>query len=260
MPRVTGTDRRQVVGGRLDEGAYAPRVAAADALEQLYAVDLDEFVAERKRLERELRGAGKSAEADEIAARRKPPLPVFLANRLARARPRDVEALIDAAGRLAKAQREGDAGGVRTAGAALNGAVRELVDAAGVLSRGLSSDVSQRLATTLRAAASSEQRADALRRGVLADEVEPSGFEAFAGVTLEPRKTTRKAPKPAAAAKRESKAEAARTQRLAELETDLEAARKTLAGAEAALGAAEREAARARKRVADLNARLGKAR
>ena len=240
--------------------AYAPGVAAADALEQLYAVDLDEFVAERKRLERELRGDGKSAEADEIAARRKPPLPVFLANRLARARPRDIEELIGASGRLAKAQRKGDADGVRTAGAAANGAVRELVDAAAVLSRGLSSDVAQRLATTLRAAASSPQSADELRRGVLADEVEPSGFEAFAGVTLASRKTSRGAPGQAPARKRESKAEAARKQRLAELEAELEQAHETLAGAEAALGAAEREATRARKRVADLTARLGKAR
>jgi hypothetical protein len=242
--------------------AYAPEVAADDALEQLYAVDLDEFVAERKRLERELRGDGKPAEADEIAARRKPPLPVFLANRLARARPRDVEELIDASGRLAKAQRKGDADGVRTAGAAANGAVRELVEAAAVLSRGLSSDVAQRLATTLRAAASSPQGAAELRRGVLADEVEPSGFAAFAGVTLESRKTSRAAPAPrqAPAGKRETKAAAARKRRLAELEAELEQAHETLAAAEAALGAAEREATRARKRVADLTARLDKAR
>jgi hypothetical protein len=226
-----------------------------EALGQLYAADLEVFVAERKRLERELRTASREADAEAIAGRRKPALPVFLANRLARARPRDVEALIAAAERLARAQQTGDAAGVREAGAAVGAGVRDLVEAAEILSRGLSGDVAQRLAGTLRAAATTPAAAEELRRGVLEQEVAPAGFEAFAGVTLPPV-TSRKRARPERPEKRESRAAVARRERTARLESELDVARAALAEKEAAAARAEREAGRARRRVADLEAKL----
>ena len=79
-----------------------------EILEQLYAVEPDEFVAERKRLEKSLRDEGRAEEAAEIAKLRKPSQPVFLANRLARWQPDLVGQLIDAGEQLAAAHKAGD--------------------------------------------------------------------------------------------------------------------------------------------------------
>ena len=83
---------------------------ANGALEQLYAVEPEQFVAERGRLERSLRGEGRTEEAEELAKLRKPPLPVYAANRLARDRPDDIAKLISTGERLAAAQGRGTLG------------------------------------------------------------------------------------------------------------------------------------------------------
>ena len=87
----------------------------SDTLGQLYSVEPDEFVAERKRLERSLRDEGRAEEAAELAKLRKPPQPVFLANRLARQQPDLVGQLIDDGEQLAAAHEAGDPEQLRTA-------------------------------------------------------------------------------------------------------------------------------------------------
>jgi hypothetical protein len=229
-----------------------------DALERLYAVEPEEFVAERKRLERELRGQGRDEEAAAIAGRRKPPLPVHAANRLARRRTEDVGALIAAAQQIASAHESGDAERLRGAQAELAQRVRTLVgEAEQAVGRPLSADAEQRLATLLRAAAVDPETAPLLQRGVLAEEIEPSGFDALAGLSLS-------APTPASKRARETETKgtrqvAKRRERLDRLERELADAREALRSAEAELAKAQRAAERARRRVDDAEKRLERA-
>jgi hypothetical protein len=222
-----------------------------DALAELYAAPPEEFVARRTALARSLREEGRDDEAGEVAAARKPTLPAYLANRLAHDRPRELAALLDAAEKLAKAHGSGDVEKLRAAQRDLGEHVRELVALApAVADRAVSESVGQRLAETLRAAATDPETAGLLRRGVLQEEVETSGFEALAGVKLAPAKPgARRAP--SRTTRRDP--ERSRTERL---ETELAEAKRELRSAESSLAAAERAAARARKRVSDLEARL----
>ena len=230
--------------------------ARDDLLEQLYAADLEDFTAERNALARTLRDAGRDEDAREIAERRKPPLPAFLANRLARERSREMRALIDAAATLSKAHRSGGVEKLREAQAALSDALRTLTAAAPeVTGKSVSSSVEQRLVSTLRAAAADPEAAELLRRGVLPDEVDPSGFDALAGIRVAPR-PKRAEPKAKRRSAREERADAARRDRAERLERELSEANDELRAAERELAAAERTVERARRRAADLQKRL----
>jgi hypothetical protein len=218
----------------------------SDVLEQLYSVEPEEFVAERKRLERSLRDEGRAEEAAEVAKLRKPSQPVFLANRLARDQPDLVAELIEDGQRLAAAHEEGDPERLRTAQRDLTDRVNALVRSA----PGLSDAIVQRLAVLLRAAATKPVTAALLRRGVLSEEVEPAAFDALAGMTLA-------APKPRP--KQERKPEPTRARkpgRVEELEGKLAEARKALRQAERELRRAERDHERAARRIAELTKQL----
>lgn len=213
---------------------------APDVLEQLYSVEPEQFVAERKRLERSLRGEGRAEEAAKLAKLRRPPQPVFLANRLAREQPDLVAQLVEEGERLAAAHQAGESEQLRTAQRDLAGRVDVLVRA---VSGDLSDAIEQRLAVLLRAAASNPANAALLRRGVLAEEVEPTAFDALAGMTLA-------APK--ARSKRKTKPEPARKRkpgRFEELERKLREAERELRKAEA-------DHERAARRVAQLETQL----
>jgi hypothetical protein len=243
-------------------------MTGGDVLEELYAAEPDSFVEVRKRLVRELRAEGRADDAAELAALRKPAVPVFLANRLARERPLQVKKLVNDATRLAGAQRRGDPTAVRKAQAELKDSVGSLLgEAAALNGKPLSDDVQRRLTSTLRAAAVDPALSGLLRRGVLADELEPSGFQALAGVQIEPAKKPAKgAPggrTKTADARPESEADRRRRQREAErraridrLEVELAEAGGTLRDAERALAIATREAERVRERVAALQSRI----
>ena len=221
-----------------------------DVLERLYAVEPEEFVAERKRVERSLRDEGRTQEAEEVATLRKPPLPVYAANRLARDRSDDVAQLISAGERLAAAHGAGDPAELRTAQAELTDRVTTLVRHAGELSDA----IEQRLATLLRTTASNPATAALLRRGVLSEEVEPAAFDALAGMTLAAPKRR---------PKQERKPEPARERKrghVEKLEGQLAEAAAALREAERELRKAERDHERAARRVAQLTERLEEAR
>jgi hypothetical protein len=229
-----------------------------DPLADLYAVERDEFVAARNRLARSLRTEGEEQQAREVAALRKPPLPVYLANRLARERARELGALLDTAERLSRAHRSGEAETLREAHRELGERVRELVAAAPEIAGGpVTESVGQRLAETLRAAASDPAAAALLRRGVLPDEVEAAGFDALAGMSL--RRPTEGKPQASRSRTRPSRADSARRARAEKLAKELTDAKRELRSAERALTAADRDANRARKRVSDLEARVQRA-
>jgi len=75
-----------------------------DASDQLYGSGLDEFVAERARLAKELRDAGKRDDAETLARSRKPTVAAWVLNQLARRNRHDIDLLLDAGHRLREAQ------------------------------------------------------------------------------------------------------------------------------------------------------------
>ena len=77
-------------------------------VDQLYAVDLGEFTAARNDLVRRLRKEGEADRAAEIAALRKPSVPVWVVNQLARRDRRDIDLLLDASHRIRVAAAESD--------------------------------------------------------------------------------------------------------------------------------------------------------
>jgi hypothetical protein len=228
----------------------------SDVLERLYAVEPEEFVAERKRLERSLRDDGRVEEAAELAKLRKPPLPVFAANRLARVEPDGVAQLISAGERLTAAHGAGDPEALRKEQAELADRVRALVrQAEKAAGRPLSEPMEQRLAVLLRAAASDPGTAALLRRGVLAEEVEPAAFDALAGISLAPS-----GPRPEPERKADRAREQEQRKRVKELEAELAQAGAALGQAERNLRKAETEVERAERRVTRLTERLDDAR
>ena len=235
--------------------------ALDDLLEQLYGSELESFTAERDAIVRDLRSQGRNDEANEIAALRKPPLPAHIANRLARERPRELRSLLDAAEKLSKAHSKGSLQTLRDAQTELHEALRTLVAAApDVAGKPVSASVEQRLVSTLRAAAADPDAAAELRRGVLADELDPAGFDALAGLPAAPRrKRAEKKPKERAAS-RPTRADEVRRKRVERLEHELSQASDELRTAERELAALERSVERAQRRVADLEKRLESAR
>src|SRR5438876_11848144 len=76
------------------------------AIDELYAADLEQFVAERTRLAKALRDAGDREGAEAFAKLRKPTVAAWVLNQLARRNRREVDLLLDAGHRLREAQAE----------------------------------------------------------------------------------------------------------------------------------------------------------
>ena len=159
--------------------AFLADVADANgALEQLYAVEPEQFVAERRRLERSLRDEGRTEEAEEAGrscqSRRSPST-----------RRIDLHATVltilpsssrQASG-LQRRTGQGTLQELREAQADLTDLVTTLVRHAGELSDA----IEQRLATLLAGGCRAiPTTAPLLRRGVLSEEVEPTAFDALA--------------------------------------------------------------------------------
>ncbi len=166
-----------------------------DALDHLYGVDPGEFVAERKRLARELKEAGDTASADTIAKTRKPTVAAWALNQLARKQRRDVDLLLDAGHRLRQAQ-EGVVGGddraaFEQAQSTERDALRRLTQQASELLGGASSQALAQISSTLRTAAVSEEGRELLARGRFTEPLESEGFDVF-GVLPAPRARVKK--------------------------------------------------------------------
>jgi hypothetical protein len=126
-----------------------------------------------------------------VQAVRKPSVPAWAVNQLARRHPRDLAALAEAGERLARAQQdvlrggdrsEFDRAGVdqREAVAHVTDLARELLDEAG---NAASDATLERVASTLRAASTDPPARAAMLAGVLETEVAAGGFE-VAGLSL----------------------------------------------------------------------------
>jgi hypothetical protein len=154
----------------------APVTDLDTAVDQLHAVPLEDFVAERKRLAKELRAAGDRESAAALAKLPKPSAPAWALNHLAREQPDVVggwleaaEALRDASANADKAS--GDA--LRAAIAAHRDATRKLLatvrDATRPNGRELSEPMLERVRELLQAATADAERGELLRAGRIAE-------------------------------------------------------------------------------------------
>jgi hypothetical protein len=211
----------------------------ADETDRLYALPLDEFTAARNEL-------AKTAGDASIKQLKKPTVPAWAVNQLARRREVDLRRLLRAGEKLEEAQKEALRGGSQSAFERARSderdAVRRLRTAAAeVLHEGghPASDQSlERIAQTLYAGAATEEGRATLRAGRLTDDLEPQGFDAFAALAGQIAPPSRRAKKPERAAERQ-RAEKARE--------EAAAARKEADDAKARLDEAERQIAKLRR-------------
>jgi hypothetical protein len=180
---------------------------AEDPVGHLYGLPLDEFTRARDELARHVRQEGDAARAAEIKQLRKPSVPAWVVNRLARQRELDMQRLLRAGEQLAGAQVEamrGERGDAflqarrdeQHALEALAAGAREILAEAGRGDAAL-----DRVLATLRAGSLTEDGRALLKSGRLTEELEPPGFEALAGLDI-PTPPPRPAPKPAEALRR----------------------------------------------------------
>jgi hypothetical protein len=142
------------------------------AVDRLHAVPLEDFVAERKRLAKELRAAGDREAASELAKLPKPSAPAWALNLVAREEPDVVEGWLEAAEALRDASTHADRGSgdaLRAAMAAHRDATRRVLatvrDEARPNGRELSEPMLDRVRELLQAATADPARAELLRAG-----------------------------------------------------------------------------------------------
>jgi hypothetical protein len=236
-------------------------VAATDLdseLDELYQLPLGEFTAARDDLAKRLKAEGRSADADEVKALRKPPVPVWLVNQIASERELDVQRLRKAGEAVAKGQIDAASG--RSSDAFLEArqeeqrALARLSDAAKEIAgrERVSAAAIDRAMETLRAAALSEEGRELLRRGRLTEELEPPGFEALAGVVGSP-------PRRAAPPKPKKDGRGERRQALKDARERVQELRAEQRELEAAARDTRRAAERAEKQAAELRKRAEEA-
>jgi hypothetical protein len=203
------------------------------ALNRLYGVAPEGFVAERTRLAQELKAGGKRPEADEVAKLRKPTAAAWALNLVAREEPDAVQEWLGTAAGLRDAStRAAEVGGdaVRAAMVAHRAATARLTetvrDRAQPGGRPLSPSMLDRVQALLQSATADADRGERLRAGRVAEEATPA------------------TPLPAPPAKRE-RAVAKPRRRRPEPDTDARAER--VADLERRVAAAEEEVRRRRE-------------
>ena len=225
-----------------------------DALNELYDAAPEEFVAERKRLAKQLKADGHEADAGHVANLRKPTVAAWALNRLARDHRRDIDLLLDSGHRLRAAQARVLRGEARemfeqaqrtereTIGRLVRGADQLLGERGGA-----SSTVLEQVAASLHAAAVSEQGREILAAGQFTEPLTLEGFDAVAGLAPPPSKRAAK-PKPSRS-----------TEELKQARAELADARKRLRDAERTAHEAHRLAAQADSNVEDAAEAVRKA-
>jgi hypothetical protein len=234
-------------------------------LEQLYALPPEEFTGARNDLATRLRKAGQAEASERVRALRKPSVPVWAVNQLARQYPDAVAKLLEAGERLRRAQEaafRGDSGeAVREATAAERAAVRALTQHAQSLLRAEERNptraVLDRIASTLRAAAVEPEAAPLLAAGRLAGEIGSSGFATVAELAppVPKRQRTQRAKDEGAARRREQELRKVRA-RVQRLERRAAEEEERAEWAEQAAGVARERAEKAKAEAAEARAEL----
>jgi hypothetical protein len=211
-----------------------------EALNELYDAAPEEFVAERKRLAKELKADGHADDAAEVAKTRKPTVAGWALNRLARDSRRDVDLLLDSGHRMRTAQAGVLRGEARDAFEQAQRTEREtiarLVRTAETLleERGnASATILEQIGASLHAAAVSEQGRELLAAGRFTQALTLEGFNALAGLAPPPSKRASKPSRSSEEAKRARAELAEARKRLREAEHVAHDARKRAAEADA---------------------------
>jgi len=167
---------------------------ANDRISDLYALSLDEFTDARNALAKELAGGGDKAAAAEVRALKKPGVPAWAVNQVARAHPDELESLFEAGAALRAAQtklmRTGDAGSVKEATAAERKAVRTLVGRAKKIlaeaGNAANEATLERVADTFYATTTDDEGRERVRTGTLTKEMKRAGFGDVGGLSVVP--------------------------------------------------------------------------
>jgi len=239
--------------------------------DELFALPLEEFIAGRDKLAKELRKSDKEAAA-VLAKLPKPTPAAWAANQIAREEPDLIATLLDAGAALRAAQDAALAGGgaenLRTATQAERRAVDDVMRVAVKLKpagKPLSRAMADRLRTTLHAAAGDPDLRAALSAGRLVGEAQAGGSWPFA---LETTDLPAPPPKKKPAAKKKTSDEDDAAERAAEeraererlaLEDELREARGTLKVRERVAKGAEEDAQEAAEALDAAQAALDQA-
>jgi hypothetical protein len=224
-------------------------------VDELFGLPLEDFTRARNDLAKRLKAEGKAEAADQVGALPKPTVPVWTINQLSRVDRRGIQGLLEAGDALRGAQQrllrgDDDAGAaLREATAQERRAVERLTDRAravlGDADRPATAAVVDRIGTTLRAAAVTDEGRTLLEAGRLTSELEPAGFDVFAPTDV-PAASRRRATggRGASGERRRREEERLRRKELQEKARDAERAARE---AERDVERAERAAAVARR-------------
>ena len=166
-------------------------------LANLYAIPLDQFTAARNDLAARLDAEDNKEAAIRVKRLKKPSVSAWAVNQLARTREIDLARMLKAGEALEKAQQavlSGKPADFEKARKEEGAAVRVLREAAKEVLPSVSAAILDRIAQTLRAASTAEGRAR-LKEGRLTEDLEPAGFEAFAGFDAQAAKGSKAASK-----------------------------------------------------------------
>lgn len=232
-------------------------MSTAQSGEDLYGLPLEDFTSARDDLAARLKKEGDATAAKSIKSLRKPTLPAWTVNQLARSEAETLHRLMELRDEMTDATGPGDirrlAGERKHATAALLKRAEEILEAAGHSSGANTLDA---VAKTLQAGASDDDRVRLLQ-GTLDRPLSPSGFEGFGGFeAFQPASESGDddAPSNAAALRKAEKLADAATEaeRAAhDLARRAEDARKQAETLEMEAESARRKAERARKRADD---------
>jgi hypothetical protein len=233
-------------------------------LNRLYGLPPSDFVPARKELVKAYRKAGDRESAAVAATARRPTVAAWTANQLARQEKAKVRALISAGKRLRAAQRRalgGRSGGaLREAGDAERNAIEPLLEAARRIldenGLGASESTIQQVERTLHAASHDEEMGNALRKGRLTRELDPTGFGAFSPMDLRPSRAKGQPAQPSVREQREKERRAQFRQHVQELRRAVKAAERELAKAERSLGARQRDVDALKRRLTEAERRV----
>jgi predicted nucleic acid-binding Zn-ribbon protein len=236
----------------------------------LFGVDPAEFVAARDALARQLRSEGKRDEATAVKALRRPPVPIWALNQVARDDLEAIDALLDAAADAGEAQDallsgNGDRDALRDALARRRAAMHEVVHRASevIEQSGRSAGTQQRqLEDALNAVTASDGLAELLRNGELVDglgdDAEDDDITSLLGASV-----TRSS-RPGAAAQTRTRpvtdlSEVRAAKEAAAARKELERLRKVAAKTEAVLEKARRTVSDVDAEVEEVRDRLARA-
>jgi hypothetical protein len=213
----------------------------AEPVSGVYRGPLEEFVARRDALVKELRGTGRRDEAERVKRLRKPTRTAWALDTAAHAEPATVEALVAAV--IAMVEAQSGSGDLRQAGEQLRGAVHEVASTAARAAADGGHPVDPSLlAPAVMAVVGSVDAFEALRDGRLVDVPAGGGLDLLTGSLPMPRPAATRAPLPAPTQPQPADAGAVAT------------ARRTLEAAESAEADARDRAANSEQAVATAEA------